>query len=304
MITRFVSLLLVSFFAMACAHTSSLTPRQQVANNVTSAFVRVHTYSTYEIYECEQAQGDCQPLGLQITTTEGMGSGGIVKHHESYSVVMTAAHVVSRFNTTPASSPTINPNVVRAFSEITSTPPKAAAFLFRTGQLRSRGIKSTVSIVASNQEEYQVEAVRCHDTLDMCFIKTVAKVDDVRPLQISENAPVIGDRIYCAQGPFGYAIPGMMVPFFEGNYSGSTPITPGTPPQDYYTFPVAPGSSGSLIVNEQGYVIGLVTSFMYGPLCTNTGCQAFSSGITVSVPYVEVQSFFNELSLVLNQDKN
>ena len=132
------------------------------------------------------------------------------------------------------------------------------------------------------------------------FAKTSSKIEDVVPLTMSDSQPIVGDRVFCAQGPFGYAIPGMMVPLFEGIYSGHTPPTSGTPPQDYYTFPVAPGSSGSLIVNQQGEVVGVVTSFMYGPLCSATGCQAFSSGITVSVAYTDVQQFFNHL-LTFNQ---
>ena len=124
MMIRTLSLFCIAFFTMACAHTSVLTPRQQVASDITTAFVRVHTYSTYEILECEPPDAEtqaCRPYGLQITTSGGIGSGGIVKHYEPYSVIMTAAHVVSGLNTVPASGRPTDPNLLRAFSEITRT---------------------------------------------------------------------------------------------------------------------------------------------------------------------------------------
>ena len=115
---RSLSLFCIAFFTMACAHTASLTQRQRVADDITSAFVRVHTYSSYEILECESRNQGCRPLGIQITTTGGIGSGGVVKQYESYSVVMTARHVISRLNTTPSSDVSTQTNVIRAFSEI------------------------------------------------------------------------------------------------------------------------------------------------------------------------------------------
>ena len=297
---RSLSLFCIALFTMACAHTATLTPRQRVADTITTAYVRVHTYSSYEILECESGNTECRPLGLQITTSDGIGSGGIVKHYESYSVIMTAAHVVSSLNTLPSGDVRTQSNVIRAFSEIVGMPLRDASILFQAGRLQARGIESKVTAVASDGNEYEVNAGRCHPNLDLCFIRTIDKIEGIRPLTISDQPPIIGDNVFCAQGPFGYAIPGMMVPLFEGIYSGKTPEATGTPPQDYYTFPVAPGSSGSLIVNQQGEVVGLVTSFMYGPLCSPTGCQAFSSGITVSVPFTDIQQFFNQL-LTLNQ---
>jgi hypothetical protein len=238
-------------------------------------------------------------MGLQITTTQGIGSGGVIKQYEAYSVIMTAAHVISGLNTLPSSDITTHGQVIRAFSDIMGLPHEEVTPLFQAGRLSARGISTTVTVVASNGTEYQVDGARCHSTLDVCFAKTSSRIDNVTPLVVSDEPPVIGDRMFCAQGPFGYAIPGMMVPLFEGIYSGRTP----TPAQDYYTFPVAPGSSGSLIVNQRGEVVGLVTSFMYGPLCADShGCHAFSSGITVSIAYTDVREFFNHL-ITFNRDR-
>ena len=299
MIVRLVSIVCFSITLVSCAHLPRhTTPQQQVASNISTSFVRVHTYSTYEMYQCEEAARGCVPIGMQITTTGGVASGGIVKHYDDYTIVLTAQHVVSRFNTSPRPSS----NVIRAFSEIMGMPYDEVLSAFQAGLLVAHGINTSITVVASDGAEYPINGIRCHDSLDTCFAKTSSRINGIEPLVVAETSPSVGDIVTCAQAPFGYAIPGLMVPIFMGIYSGHTPEAQGETQKDYYTFPVAPGSSGSLIVNDQGQVIGLVTAFMYGPLCMgNSGCQILSSGITTSVPHADIQEFFNHL-LTSNQE--
>ena len=111
------------------------------------------------------------------------------------------------------------------------------------------------------------------------------KIKEVQPLKVSNDFPKIGDKALIASGPFGYGIPGMMVPIFEGIYSGKTPDK-----KDYYTLQVVPGSSGSLIVNSEGDVIGIVSMFITGSFCPGRlGCQVLPSGVMVSVPLSIIQ---------------
>ena len=304
MVVRLVSLVCFFLTATSCAHFQRLTPQQQAASNISSSFVRLHTQSTYEIYRCETGTPvpttkDCHPLGIQITTNTGMASGGVVKHYDDYTVILTAQHVTSGFNARPRA----HIGLVRAFSEIIGEPHNYRSILklFQNGSLVARGISSRIRAFASNDQDYLVDGIKCHPTLDMCFIRTEGRIEGVEPLEISEDSPVIGDEVLCAQGPFGYAIPGMMVPIFRGTYSGSTPRTGPDEPRDYYTFPVSPGSSGSLITTLGGQIIGIVTAFMHGPICANDApCQLMSSGITTSVPHSEIVAFFNTL-LIANQ---
>ncbi len=298
-IVRLVSTVFFAIALISCAHIPHSTPQRQVVNNISSSFVRVHTYSTYEIYQCEASRQNCNSVGLQITTTSGVASGGIIKQYEDYTVVLTARHVLSRFNTLPRPTG----NVVRAFSEIVGMPYNEALLAFQAGILFAKGINTKVTVAASDGAEYHISGIRCDERLDMCFARTDTKINNVEPLVIAPEGPAPGDPVLCAQGPFGYAIPGLMVPVFAGIYSGHTPATEHDLPRDYYTFPVAPGSSGSLIVNSRGHVIGIVTAFMYGPLCMgNENCQVLSSGITTSVPHSNIQEFFNQL-LELNQER-
>ena len=290
----------------SCAHISPLTHRQRVAHNITSAFVRVHTSVTYDIKRCNPDRlTQCYEIGLGITGPAGMGSGGIVAHTNNSSIVLTAAHVVDQFGQTPPSDPSAIQGVIRAYAGITGTPLEIAKIEFQEGILIAQGIETTVSVAASDGRDYQIESINCHNVHDVCLITTSERINNISPLTISSSPPVIGDKVHCAQGPFGYAIPGMMVPLFEGTFSGSTPQVMGSLAKDYYTFPVAPGSSGSLIVNRSGQIIGIVSMFMSGPFCIEgLGCHAMSSGITVSVPFTDIQQFITQFLSAINREES
>ena len=293
MIIRLIPFLCFILTLVSCAHTMPLTPRQQTAKHITSAYVRVHTSVSYEIKRCNPNDlTQCREIGLAITGPAGIGSGGIIAHSDSSSAILTATHVVSDFGARPSSNQSAIQGIIRAYAGITGTPLSLAKQEFRRGILKAEGIETSLTIAASNGIEYKVNSIDCHSTYDICVITTSSKIESTPTLSVSHRPPVIGDKIHCAQGPFGYAIPGMMVPLFEGIYSGSTPPYRGTLAQDYYTFPVAPGSSGSLILNQQGEIMGVVSMFMSGPFCADgLGCSSMSSGITVSVPFSIVHQF-------------
>ncbi len=297
MIVRLASIFCSALILLSCAHTPSLTPRQSVVRTITSAFVRVHVSVSYEIKRCNPKDlSQCREIGLSITGPAGIGSGGIIAHSGSESAILTATHVVNDFGAIPPSEPeNIRSNIVRAYSEITGTPIELARAEFHYGTLRAEGIETIISVMASNGREYRINSINCHNIHDVCVITTAARIEGTPTLRLSSSSPVMGDEVYCAQGPFGYAIPGIMVPLFQGIYSGSTPRVRGSLAKDYYTFPVAPGSSGSLVINQAGQIVGVVSMFMSGPFCVEgLGCHAMSSGITVSVPHNVVREFVEE----------
>ena len=306
MIVRLILILCSAVMFASCAHISPLTHRQRVAHNITSAFVRVHTSVTYEIKRCNPEQlTQCREIGLGITGPSGIGSGGIIAHTDSSSIVLTAAHVVERFGQTPSSNPSVIQGVIRAYAGITGTPLAIARIEFQEGILIAEGIETIIFVAASDGNDYQIESIDCHDVHDVCLITTAERINNTPLLTMSSNPPVIGDKVQCAQGPFGYAIPGIMVPLFEGIFSGSTPQVMGALAKDYYTFSVAPGSSGSLIVNRNGEIWGVVTMFMSGPFCAEgVGCHAMSSGITVSVPFTDIQQFVTQFLLAIDREES
>tara|TARA_R110002074_G_scaffold391131_1_gene575625 strand:- start:518 stop:901 length:384 start_codon:yes stop_codon:yes gene_type:complete len=77
--------------------------------------------------------------------------------------------------------------------------------------------------------------------------------EDVTQLTIAEDKPQPGDKIYNVSAPASIFVPGM-VPILEGRYNGEMGEN------SCYTLPAAPGSSGSMIVNEDGELVGMVHS--------------------------------------------
>lgn len=88
---------------------------------------------------------------------------------------------------------------------------------------------------------------------DLCLL-TVRGIEFPAKLEITDEAPNIGARLFLAASPLGLFVREMPL-LFDGYYSGEddsgTIMT---------TVPVAPGSSGGAIVNSKGQIVGIVTA--------------------------------------------
>jgi hypothetical protein len=89
--------------------------------------------------------------------------------------------------------------------------------------------------------------------IDVCLLFVKDMTEDVAALAIAESGPQIGDKVYNVSAPVSIFVPGM-VPILEGRYNGEMGGNA------CYTLPAAPGSSGSMIVNENGELVGMVHS--------------------------------------------
>jgi S1-C subfamily serine protease len=97
-------------------------------------------------------------------------------------------------------------------------------------------------------------SVLAHDPeIDACLMFAENLVDDVEQIEMAETAPAPGDKVYNIASPYGIHYPGV-VPIFEGRYIGERGH------KGFYTFDAGPGSSGSMILNEDGELIGLLHS--------------------------------------------
>ena len=86
--------------------------------------------------------------------------------------------------------------------------------------------------------------------IDACIL--FAKALKKHPaIKLRERLPNIGDKVYNVAAPAGF-FDKNMVPIFEGRYSGSIDG------HDIYTIPSMGGSSGSPVVDEKGYLIGMI----------------------------------------------
>ena len=88
---------------------------------------------------------------------------------------------------------------------------------------------------------------------DICMMFIQDMVSDIEEVKMASSKPEEGDKVFNIASPYGihdYNV----VPLFEGRYIGQNVD------DDMYVFPAGPGSSGSMILNEKGELIGLLHS--------------------------------------------
>ena len=104
-----------------------------------------------------------------------------------------------------------------------------------------------------NGEKHDGVMLHYQRDIDVCLMFVKDMTEDVTPLSIANNGPEPGDKVYNVAAPASIFVPGM-VPILEGRYNGEMHGNA------CYTLPAAPGSSGSMIVNEKGQLVGMVHS--------------------------------------------
>jgi len=101
---------------------------------------------------------------------------------------------------------------------------------------------------------YYDATVLTHDPqIDACLMFADKLVDDIEEVKLSDTEPKEGDKVYNIASPHTIHFKNI-VPIFEGRYIGHRGVN------GFYTFDAAPGSSGSMILNEKGELIGLLHS--------------------------------------------
>lgn len=279
----------------SCTHYQNIRendPRLAIRPAV-DAYVRIHVLASYKVLFCNpQNTDECIDAGL-IRGPVLTGSGGIISHTPDSTIILTAAHVVAGTGEKPLNDLA---RIARFFDQLAKTygVSKEEVFLrVKNQHIKFEGVESKILVIASDGDVHTVSSMSCHKTLDICAIKS-DPIEGVEPLAIAEHSPSIGDRVIVASGPFGHAQPGQMVPIFEGLYSGTIQEEDDiASAQSYYTAPSTPGASGSLILNSEGKIVGIVSKFVSGPFCPdNLPCQVLSASITISLSYSAILEFY------------
>tara|TARA_R110000824_G_scaffold3106_2_gene14241 strand:+ start:8501 stop:9196 length:696 start_codon:yes stop_codon:yes gene_type:complete len=112
-------------------------------------------------------------------------------------------------------------------------------------------ISSSFKAKRLDGERYDAKVLEYQSNIDACimFVKKLTK--NVVPVKISNDRPEVGDRVYNIAAPLGIYSPNM-APILEGRYSGEVKGF------SVYSLPAAPGSSGSMILNSDGELVGMV----------------------------------------------
>lgn len=162
----------------------------------------------------------CTETSCQAGSIASAGSGFILKVTYKGSFIMTAAHVC-------------------ATNTAELLPGVEAVDHLKVQTLEGR--------------YYNAKVLQFDREIDACMMFAEDLVDHVEEVGLANHAPVEGDKVYNIASPYGIHHP-YVVPIFEGRYIGERGFN------GFYTFEAGPGSSGSMILNEEGKLIGLLHS--------------------------------------------
>jgi S1-C subfamily serine protease len=107
--------------------------------------------------------------------------------------------------------------------------------------------------------KFESSLVREDRENDLCLLGSKGLMKNISPVKVADHDPQIGDRIYNIASPYGISEPGAVLSF-EGYFAGV--ISPGKAIKNnhfLFSVPIAPGSSGSILLNEDGEIISIVS---------------------------------------------
>jgi len=199
----------------------------------------------------------CKPkTACKIGDYTSSGSGGVIGAGRGFTLIMTAKHVCeTKFN--------------KQIEDMVLERETVIGIRIWTDQV----FGAEVLHVSSNPK------------LDLCTLKVPG--EGMPELQIARKAPQIGDTIYAMSAPAGvYHAPA--VPILSGIYSGQI----GDGMNSLITIPATGGSSGSLVLNNERRVVGVIFASV----------RSFYH-ITQMSSYEETKKFIKESFLKLHAEK-
>jgi len=196
------------------------------------------TINQFLVSECENTSETCSEEEALIL--EGTASGVAIASRNGTTYVLTADHFCSPSEFSFFTQDLIKEGKVSVSSDIWVTDDKGTMFL--------------AEIVYNDAKK------------DLCLLETAAKIKT--NMKIATFMPEVGDTIYAISAPYGIRERGVSL-HFDGIFSGCDVAD-----MCYYTIPAAGGSSGSLVFDSKGRIVGMIQM-------TTVGFNAVSLGVGV-----------------------
>ena len=137
-------------------------------------------------------------------------------------------------------------------------------------------VHSVYKVHRLDGKEYTANVLTYNIKNDVCLMFANSLVENIESVKISDLKPLPGEQVHNIAAPRGLFKPNA-APILDGRYNGMYNIS------DWYTLPAAPGSSGSMIINTSGKLVGMVHSvFINFPF------------MTLSTEYEYLKTFINK----------
>lgn len=180
------------------------------------------------------------------------GSAAVISHDISRnsSYVLTAYHVCN--------------NTKEKYASIEVPVPTPHTMLFT--------VESKIVLTDFFGNRYSAQEMRVDPDNDLCIMQTDKIMEQSTPVRIAKVAPVPGDRIYNIASPRSLSQPGAVLSY-DGYFAGTVDKNVAIKNPHYlFAIPTAPGSSGSIVLNERGEIISVIS---YGFLQDSVGPVPF-----------------------------
>jgi len=116
--------------------------------------------------------------------------------------------------------------------------------------LTNSDVETSLWVTGPSGTNWPAEIVYTDKSYDLCLLRTRIKIKE--GLEISRDIPVIGDRIFAVTAPLGINEKGVSVEF-DGIFSGCDAYD-----RCYFTIPAIYGSSGSLVLDKDEKIVGMI----------------------------------------------
>jgi len=196
------------------------------------------------------------------------GSGAIVRHNDKTSFILTAAHVCT----------------------LAFDAQIKAHFPFYNRDEYKKAFIHLNEIHDVTGKKYPAIPLVWNSQYDICIMVT-PKIDQPS-LSLALEGPYLGEKVYYMGFPRGLG-GGKVVPAFDGYFAGPMSIRMGhRGAVNAYSLSIAPGSSGSSILNIHGDIIGMVHS--YYPIFPN---------LCLSATHKQLKELFEEADKIYEKRK-
>lgn len=236
MLLAFKSLLILCVGLLSCANCA-ITSNQIVSSSYSENLPRSSSVLISDqvlVTYCEKTKGK---LDCSFKILKFYGSGSILANHKTSSTILTADHVCT----------------IKVPEEL-------------EGKLKI--IATVIKVTDLDMNEYNTQVKKTDEENDMCLLETTKPINKPA-LKISEKEPQPGDKILNIGSPNGFFKKNLVI-LQEGYYNGWH-LYQDKIPIAIYSLMTFPGASGSMLLNSQGQLIGMIHSgYSAAPIITRS----------------------------------